>query len=336
MDELQNENEILTEKVKQLDEDTEAGVQMLRLSHARENKLKNNLADVEKKVETMEQVTKENDDLKKKFEFVKEKLEKSMKENYELKGVHGKELKDLENKFLATSNHVKKFENKSIRTEESILNELEAENKSIRLKCDDLTDEIELKNIQIKTLESKFEATKTLQDSTNSLSEELEMVQPFKCAVCSKEFASSNHLEEHKEKHEENSDEKMLLLAKIKKMEKELLEQKIKISTSTLKLKEKERKNSQRCKCKGFCRINHNKFNYIKKESDDLILKFTKLCQDECLPLIVGTMKIEFPCTLCEYKFSTQEEFKVHIRSQHREEKIDSGEVSELSLKGGM
>ena len=48
VNELQNENESLIEKVKQLEEDTDAGVQMLRMSHARENKLKNNLAEVEK------------------------------------------------------------------------------------------------------------------------------------------------------------------------------------------------------------------------------------------------------------------------------------------------
>ena len=181
VNELQNENESLTEKVKQLEEDTDAGVQMLRMSHARENKLKNNLAEVEKRVETMEQA---NDDMKKKFEFVKEKLEESLKENHELKTTHEQELKNLKNKFLAASNDVRKVETiDMVAIERSVLNKLEAENKSIKLKCDDLNDEIEHKNIQIKTLEIKVEATRTLHDSTNSLSEKLEKVLQSKCDV---------------------------------------------------------------------------------------------------------------------------------------------------------
>ena len=150
----------------------------------------------------------------------------------------------------------------------------------------------------------------------------------------SKEFATLDHLEKHQQKHEEKKDEKMLLLAKINKIGKELCEQKIKFSTSVLRLKEKESKSSQRCKCKGFCRIHHNRYNYIKRESDDLVSKFTKICHDEYLPLIVGTMKMDFPCALCDYKFFTQEEVKTHIKREHSGEKNDLGEVSEHSLKG--
>ena len=54
-------------------------------------------------------------------------------------------------------------------------------------------------------------------------------------------------------------------------MEVKLSEQKIKLTSSLLELKNKEVKERLNCRCKGYCRIYHEKHNFVKFKSDELI-----------------------------------------------------------------
>ena len=119
------------EKVNQLDEDTDAGVEMLEMAHNRERNLRKELEEMKKKVLEIEEVEKENNLVKAQFNFVKEKLENCFKENQKLV-----DTRNAENDTLG------KYEVKQ-REHNIFLQKLQAENSSIKQKCDDLTEERE-------------------------------------------------------------------------------------------------------------------------------------------------------------------------------------------------
>ena len=109
---LVKDNDDLLEKVKQLDEDTDDGIAMLRNAHAREGNIKRELDECKenstKVGAKMENVMKENEELTNKFKFVKEKLEKVLKDNQELENLlTSKDLriKDIE-KDLVCKEHL--------------------------------------------------------------------------------------------------------------------------------------------------------------------------------------------------------------------------------------
>ena len=100
--ELTKENDDLIEKVNQLDEDTDAGVEMLQMAHERERKTKVELKELKDKVEKMKELEKENDLLKTKFKFVKDKLETCLKQNHEAVNLKAVKIKELEDRLLSS------------------------------------------------------------------------------------------------------------------------------------------------------------------------------------------------------------------------------------------
>ena len=83
-DKLNRENIDLLERVKQLDEDTDDGIKMLRNAQLRERKLGKEVEDskiAEKKhAVKISTLVEENQELNNKFKFVKEKFENSLTE----------------------------------------------------------------------------------------------------------------------------------------------------------------------------------------------------------------------------------------------------------------
>jgi chromosome segregation ATPase len=172
--EITKENNNLLEKVDQLDEDTDIGLNLLKNCQERERKLKKELeeykANSNKTDDTVKQMTKENEDLKSKFKFVKDSLEKNMKANQELRECSDlleSKLKDLEVEHLACKeasvmaennvNHVPAITNFEDRLKEQndLLKVLNEENSLLKQKNDDINDELLMKNKEIENLETE-------------------------------------------------------------------------------------------------------------------------------------------------------------------------------------
>ena len=86
---LIKENDDLLEKVDQLDQDTDDGIKMLRNAHERQRKLNKEVDELKEssklKCALMDTTVKENEEFKKKFHFVKNKLEAGLKETHDIK-----------------------------------------------------------------------------------------------------------------------------------------------------------------------------------------------------------------------------------------------------------
>ena len=97
---LSKENTGLLEKVKQLDEDTDDGLKMLQNAHERERKL-NRTVDEHKEMyanyrENNFELIKENDNMKLKITFVKDKYKKSIRENQKSLDLKEVKIRNLE------------------------------------------------------------------------------------------------------------------------------------------------------------------------------------------------------------------------------------------------
>ena len=99
----------LSERVAQLDEDTDIGVKLLRNAHERERKISITLDEYNKKdfdiIEKHSELKSANEELKNELEFVKDKYEKSIRENQESHAAQETKIKDLEEEKVSIKNH---------------------------------------------------------------------------------------------------------------------------------------------------------------------------------------------------------------------------------------
>ena len=102
-----------------------------------------------------------------------------------------------------------------------------------------------------------------------SLSEELNLARTFVCKRCEKRFENKSELKMHLRNIHDLEQWKLKLLNK----EKTVIGLKFKISSGLYKLKEKEAKTKYVCQCKGFCRLKHKIYNWIKPVSDKIASK---------------------------------------------------------------
>ena len=338
---LLNENNELLEKVDQLDEDTDDGVQMLRNAHERERKLNKELEDYKKIVNEIRDKTskleQEKEELNNKFNFIKVRFEKSLKENQEFLALKEKENKSLEAETMDLKAKIEKQSNehkkeidtlsefvKKLEEETVPIEKLETNNKSLKNTNDDLMDELEEKNMKIKDLELQAE----LKTSVKSLSDELSQLEVYSCRECDATFLDQNDLKEHDAKSHGCSAPNLRwdLLNKIKEPENTTSVQKFNLSTSVFQLKKKELKEVRNCKryCKQFCRMNHQKHCFVKSKSDEIL---SRLEIDHKNPDNPGHIKSFgfcairkcYACHLCEKDFQTQGDLKKHKRSEHKE-----------------
>ena len=130
-------------------------------------------------------------------------------------------------------------------------------------------------------------------------------------------------------KHEKWHEIKIKLLTKINNSEKKLSDQKLHLTASMLKLKKKEVKESQKCRCKGFCRIFHQKHNFLKSKSEELFLQMRNINKvhdiiDESNEVMVnsdvfgGARRKSYSCKLCDKRFLKQGDLKRHKKRDHK------------------
>ena len=324
-DDLKKENDDLSEKVEQLDEDTETGLMMIRNAHERERKLKNeveehmrNEIDLKKKKEELE---KENKDFKTKFEFLKAKLEISLKANQESNILREAQTKEFEQKMVdakeqSTNSHTDcypKVEMESkLKGHVELIETLQVENNLLQMKNSDLSDELSTKKRELQD----FQEQSLLKSSGSSLSEELALIGVFKCDKCNMDFTNDGKLKEHQRAtHEIKLKKKLDLLANLSYSERKVSEQRLELTTSLLELKHQELEKSHLCTCRTFCRIFHKKHNFIRSKSDKISLKLENI---SVIPStlnnmngeIFGAKRKQYICKQCEQKFCRQGDLK--------------------------
>ena len=182
----------LSEKVDQLDEDTDTGVELLRNANERERKVileldKYKTIDSDSK-EKQSELVKEIDGLQTKLAFVKDRYEKSIRDNQESSDMKELKIKDLEDEIDALKEHNDKIEIENKIKESNIpyveaetkLKEhictLEIENNILKQKNKDLDDELTMKNKEIQDIEVSI----PLKVSQNSLKDESEELSNIK------------------------------------------------------------------------------------------------------------------------------------------------------------
>jgi hypothetical protein len=331
------ENEELSTKNEQLDEDAETGLMMVRNAHERERKLKNEIEEYTKnEIESKkkkEELEKENTDFKTKFEFLKARFEKSLKANQESNTLREAQIKELEQKIVdakekSTSDHSNcfpKVESESkLKGQAELIETLQVENNSLKMKNSDLSDEITTKNRELQD----FQEQSLLKSSGSSLSEELAQIGVFKCDKCNMDFTDDVHLKEHNSAtHEVKLKKKLDLLANLSFLERKVSEQRLEIGSSLLELKHQELEKSHLCTCKTFCRIFHKKHNFICSKSDKLSLKLENISVSNSTlnnsnAEIFGAKRRQYTCNKCDQKFCRQGDLKKHKKTEHNSREV--------------
>ena len=145
-----------------------------------------------------------------------------------------------------------------------------AGNEKLKQNHSDLIDELLVKKKEVQDLEENYEKTK-LRNSSNSLKDELQDIEMFKCETCSLSFLTPTELREHmKTLHSQKLNRRLVAMTNLNKLEVKLSEQKMSVTSSLFELKSKEDYEKHNCRCKGYCRIYHQKHNFVKSKSDEL------------------------------------------------------------------
>ena len=216
---------------------------------------------------------------------------------------------------------------------------LKEENTVLKQNHDDLIDELETKNNEVKDLMTQV-SNSSLKSSSSSLSDELQQVKMLSCKHCSLNFASEAELNDHeKELLEETSTFRMLLMEKVSKLERKVSEQKINCAASIFELQRQEIEESHSCHCKTFCRIIHKKHNFVKSKSEHFLSELKRFSEieivsDQIQSDLEGFITNKYTCNKCGKNFSKQGVLKKHIKDEHKAREEEIGEVQE-SVRSG-
>ena len=101
------------------------------------------------------------------------------------------------------------------------------------------------------------------------------MVKNFECKNCGKRFESKSKLNKHfKTMHALDSLKRRMIMEGLEK-ENQLSELKLKVMSKISKVKEIEILRRNSCRCKTFCRIYHEKHNFIKSVGEKFERQFS-------------------------------------------------------------
>ena len=329
---LIKENDDLIEKVNQLEEDTEDGLEMYEMVRAREVNLKKELEKCQEESSCKETkcitLEKEKEGIEKQFNCIKETLEKALEDGQESDKSKESQITELQKELLDLK---KKSEMEQIKLAkitsdlESELREnllsmesLKVENSAIKKRNDDILDELLVKTKELDALEIKRVA---LSNSGKSLNEELNELGLHKCDHCSLKFVNKQDLKSHmKRYHEERLRQKMKLLENVDRADKVLSKQNLKLTMAIFELKKKEFKDSQTCSCRGFCNITHLKHNFCKSKAEELLDKMRKIKnhQNVSKQPSLGAIQKCYTCNLCQQVFVKQGGLKKHRKTEHK------------------
>ena len=266
---ITKENDELVSKIKQLKTKSEADLK----------KVMDELKDCKDKLKLIEEEFDIDYDMAASIRDTGEKLKKQVKETRI-------EVQNFEKKKLISDKLIRSLQQDNLQLKKNLSLETAANEKLQRgkdttnKKIVDLEDKILAKNKEVQDINKKFEKMST-SVSKSSLKEELERVPFFSCNQCEKTFVTLEEFRTHmKKEHENKLLKKVELLKKTQSLQETISKQKGKLISSILKLKNKEFIKKPKCNCRGFCLIDHKRYNFQKCEADEIFKKIEQLSND--------------------------------------------------------
>ena len=332
--ELKNDLKTKKERIDKLRERIEKYVE-------REHKLDDDrmelIIDLKERDDFAQKVVRERNKCQEEIRDLKEVIEMKTKENIEKDLIIEKEreisenlIKGLKDENNATVKNIDQLENESeqMQKEREELEKLFDEQKEQIFRLKDFNLEME------KILEAKEETLRKVISEKESLDLKLELAKEknkeleeiieknsdIQADSLGKELGNvweNDESVEFDEKVESNNDElqrkKNILIEKANELKVLIGEQKFKLTEDLFKLQEEEKEYRRFCQCRGFCRIFHNKHNWYRLRSKEIMVNLKS--------------QTSYQCDQCEIRFSSQESLKSHDTAQHRDRKLEVGEV---------
>ena len=307
------QEEISKRKITKLKEESKVFTKQVEISNKVIAALKGEVKNLKDILESKNKLNVENvDALEVKINALRDSLEKE-------KSKQTVQNEDKEIQTIAINDEKEKFE---------------LENECLKRKVEDLGEEIFEKNSRIEKLENRL-ASKSLENSQNSLKDELEKAFVATCEKCGKLFKTEKDLKDHMKNEHDKSAARISFQNKLKKLEIDLSKQRMHLTSSLLKLKEKEVLNKDCCSCVGFCHINHRKHNFFKSTVEDIFDKLKHTMKDEDVVEIKetkkkdnkyesGTKKKSYKCNSCKSIFKTMAVLKKHEKKHEQTQEKDS------------
>ena len=309
------QEEISKRKITKLKEESKVFTKQVEISNKVIAALKGEVKNLKDILESKNKLNVENvDALEVKINALRDSLEKE-------KSKQTVQNEDKEIQTIAINDEKEKFE---------------LENECLKRKVEDLGEEIFEKNSRIEKLENRL-ASKSLENSQNSLKDELEKASVATCEKCGKLFKTEKDLKDHMKNEHDKSAARISFQNKLKKLEIDLSKQRMHLTSSLLKLKEKEILNKDCCSCVGFCHINHRKHNFSKSTVEDIFDKLKNTMKDEDVVEIKETKKKEnkfesgakkksYKCKSCKLIFKKMAVLKKHEK-QHEQNQVKDSET---------
>ena len=192
--------------------------------------------------------------------------------------------------------HVQKINQKK----EDHLNEIEKEKDQLKDKLIELEEEKDAFIEQLVKEETESESVKNLSGELGVLDQRAHNVSP------DENMKSPTHLKNHIGYVHDGSLVKKIWKLKVMQLEQSISSQKLKIASDILNLKEKEASRNQFCKCNTFWSLVHQKHNWKRSVSQDILNKFRLL-------------ENSYTCNCCDKTFQNVDCLNLHVRRVHEE-----------------
>ena len=228
---------------------------------------------------------------------INDKDEEIVKLKKKLKEVKLKDLNDVD-KLVEEIELIKK----SNQEKESFLVHIEQENKILKQNLF----EVEHANEDLKE-QMKHKRMET--EHVESLSDELGIKDPRSHNVspeCEGNVRNSANLKNHMNTVHGKSLVTKIWQLKVLQLEQSISSQKLRLASDILELKENESNENKLCTCKSFCRIVHQKHNWSRPPSQDILTKFKLL-------------KNSYTCSNCDETFQNVDCLNLHVKRVHEE-----------------
>ena len=135
-----------------------------------------------------------------------------------------------------------------------------------------------------------------------------------KCKPCGISFTDAKDLKRHVTVVHERKRKMQRLLNKQNEMILNINHQKTLLYKDILKLKEKENIDKFQCKCRGFCRINHSRYSWVKSHSGVILSRIEKQLEDDII------------CNQWNKEVTDERAFENHIHNIHNGNARSQGE----------
>ena len=156
-------------------------------------------------------------------------------------------------------------------------------------------------------LEDKIVKEETGSKFVTNMSDELEILDQRAHNVSPDEnMKSPTHLKNHIGYVHDGSLVKKIWKLKVMQLEQSISSQKLKLASDILNLKEKEASRNQFCTCKTFWSLVHQKHNWKRSVSQDILNKFRLL-------------ENSYTCNCCDITFQNVDCLNLHVRRVHEE-----------------